>query len=122
MNGSAKLNSSTDCKPHGLLNREFRDCGGSSLLAGVVASSRIPLGWCGVLRCYEEFDDSYSAHIPGVQAHELCRRVLGIEAPWFVDSVGLKLEAGDIHMHLRHYEMIDWPCPECGGACRLDTR
>ena len=54
-----------------------------------------------------------------MQDHELYRRILGIEAPWFVDSVELKLEAGEIHVHLRHHDMIHWPCPECGAACRL---
>jgi len=54
-----------------------------------------------------------------MQDHELYRRILGIEAPWFVDSVELKLEAGEIHVHLRHHEMIDWPCPECGAACKI---
>jgi transposase len=33
--------------------------------------------------------------------------------------VELKLEAGEIHVYLRHDEMIDWPCPECGAACKL---
>ena len=54
-----------------------------------------------------------------MQDHELYRRILGIEAPWFVDSVELKLEVGEIHVFLRHDEMIDWPCPECGAACKL---
>lgn len=54
-----------------------------------------------------------------MQDHELYRRILGIETPWFVDSVELKLEAGEIHVYLRHDEMIDWPCPECGAVCKL---
>ena len=54
-----------------------------------------------------------------MQDRELYRRILGIEAPWYVESVELKLEAGEIHVHLRHHEMINWPCPECGAACRL---
>jgi hypothetical protein len=57
--------------------------------------------------------------MPWMQDHELHRRILGIEAPWFVDSVDLKLEAGEIHVYLRHHEMIEWPCPECGAACKL---
>ena len=36
-----------------------------------------------------------------------------------MDSVELKLEAGEIHVRLAHYDMIDWPCPECGKACKL---
>jgi transposase len=57
--------------------------------------------------------------MPSMQDHELYRRILGIEAPWFVDSVDLKLEAGEIHVYLRHHEMINWPCPECGADCKL---
>jgi len=54
-----------------------------------------------------------------MQDHELYRRILGIEAPWFVDSVELKLESGEIHVYLRHHDMMEWPCPECGAACKL---
>jgi transposase len=36
-----------------------------------------------------------------------------------VDSVELKLEVGEIQVRLAHREMIDWPCPECGTACKL---
>jgi transposase len=54
-----------------------------------------------------------------MQDRELYRRILGIEAPWYVESVELKLEAGEVHVHLAHDEMINWPCPECGAACKL---
>ncbi len=54
-----------------------------------------------------------------MQDHELYRRILGIEAPWYVDSVELKLEVGEIHVRLAHHDMIDWPCPECRTACKL---
>ena len=54
-----------------------------------------------------------------MQDHELYRRILGIQAPWFVDSVDLRLEVGEIHVHLRHHDLIHWPCPECGADCKL---
>ena len=54
-----------------------------------------------------------------MQDHELYRRILGIEAPWQVDSVDLELEAGEIHVHLAHPDGMDWPCPECGTFCQL---
>src|SRR6204780_1718110 len=54
-----------------------------------------------------------------MQDHELYRRILGIEAPWYVDSVELKLEAGEIHVGLKHHDKTDWPCPECGAASKL---
>ena len=37
-----------------------------------------------------------------MQDHELYRRILGIEAPWYVEAVELKLEAGEIHVRLGH--------------------
>jgi len=45
-----------------------------------------------------------------MQDRELHRRILGIEAPWYVESVELKLEAGEIHVRLGHHDLIDWPC------------
>ena len=29
------------------------------------------------------------------------------------------MEVGEIHVHLAHQDRIDWPCPECGAACKL---
>ena len=49
------------------------------------------------------------------------RRILGIEAPWYVDAVDLKLEEGEVHVRLAHHDMIDWPCPECGASCSFTT-
>ena len=54
-----------------------------------------------------------------MQDHELYRRILGIEAPWYVESVELKLEVGEVHVHLAHQGRIDWPCPECGAPGKL---
>ena len=51
--------------------------------------------------------------------HELYRRILGIEAPWQVDWVDLKLEAGEVHVRLAHRDRMGWPCPECGASCQL---
>jgi transposase len=54
-----------------------------------------------------------------MQDSELYRRILGIEAPWYVESVDLKLEAGEVHVRLAHQDGIAWPCPECGAQCPL---
>ncbi len=43
---------------------------------------------------------------------------LGVHAPWFVDRVELELADGEVHVHLEHHEVAQWPCPECGEACR----
>ena len=53
-----------------------------------------------------------------MQDRELYRQILGIESPWFVERVELKQNEGEIHVYVDHRES-DWPCPECGQACRL---
>jgi transposase len=54
-----------------------------------------------------------------MQDCELYRQILGISAPWLVDRVELKLDAGEVHVHLDHAGTVDWPCPECGAPCKL---
>ena len=53
-----------------------------------------------------------------MQDRELYRQILGIESPWYVERVELKLEAGQIHVYLEH-DNVEWPCPECGTRCGL---
>jgi transposase len=36
-----------------------------------------------------------------------------------VDRVELKLDAGEVHVHLDHAATANWPCPECGVPCKL---
>ena len=54
-----------------------------------------------------------------MQDRQLYAAILGIQSPWFVEQVELKLEAGEVHVHLNHREEEKWPCPECGESCRL---
>ena len=54
-----------------------------------------------------------------MQDRELYRRILGIEAPWHVEAVEWKLEAGEVHVHLARRDGRDWPCPKCGTRCKL---
>jgi transposase len=54
-----------------------------------------------------------------MQDRELYRQILGIQSPWFVDRVELKLEAGEVGVYLEHEFGIEWPCAECGRMCRL---
>jgi transposase len=54
-----------------------------------------------------------------MQDRELYRRILGIEAPWYVDRVELKLTEGQVHVYLEHHDMVNWPCPECSAGCKL---
>jgi transposase len=53
-----------------------------------------------------------------MQDRQLYAEILGIQAPWLVDRVELKLSDGEVHVHLEHDEVEQWPCPECGKACR----
>jgi transposase len=61
----------------------------------------------------------WHATIPECKIAKLYRRILGIEAPWQVDSVELKPEAGEAHVLLAHQHGMEWPCQECGVACKL---
>lgn len=54
-----------------------------------------------------------------MQDHELYRRILGIEAPWYVERVDLKLVEGEVHVYLDHQEVNRWECPECGADAKL---
>jgi len=54
-----------------------------------------------------------------MQDRELYRQILGIQAPWFVERVELKLPEGEVHVFLDHHEMVSWSCPECSAGCKL---
>lgn len=54
-----------------------------------------------------------------MQDRELYRRILGIEAPWQVERVELKLEAGEVHIYLDHGANVSWVCPECSAPSPL---
>ena len=54
-----------------------------------------------------------------MQDQELYRRILGIEAPWQVELVELKLEQGEVHVYLEHEDKREWACAQCGALCPL---
>lgn len=54
-----------------------------------------------------------------MQDRELYRQILGIEKPWFVERVELKLDEGEVHVYLEHGEVASWACPDCGSQCKL---
>jgi transposase len=54
-----------------------------------------------------------------MQDQELYRRILGIEAPWQVERVELKLNQGEVHVYLEHEDKREWACAECGAPCPL---
>jgi transposase len=54
-----------------------------------------------------------------MQDRQLYEQILGITAPWHVDRVELKLDAGQVHVHLAHEAGAAWSCAECGATCSL---
>jgi transposase len=54
-----------------------------------------------------------------MQDQELYGRILGIEAPWQVERVELKLKQGEVHVYLEHKANREWACAECGALCPL---
>lgn len=54
-----------------------------------------------------------------MQDRQLYQQILGIVSPWTVDRVELKLEDGEVHVHLTHSKDVSWKCPECGRNCPL---
>lgn len=50
---------------------------------------------------------------------ELYRHLLGIQSPWYVESVDVRLAENEIHVFVAHDFRADWPCAECGKPCKL---
>jgi len=54
---------------------------------------------------------------------DLYARILGVERPWQVTDVALRLAEGEVEVAVEHGESGPLPCPECGTASkRHDTR
>ena len=51
---------------------------------------------------------------------KLYEQILGLEAPWSVQSVTLKKEAGEIEIEVTCAETV-WACPECGQRAAVYT-
>ena len=50
---------------------------------------------------------------------ELYRHLLGLEEPWTVRSVELKVAEQRVDVWAGHAEGVRWPCPECGTELGL---
>ena len=50
---------------------------------------------------------------------ELYRHLLGLEEPWTVRSVELKVAEQRVDVWAGHVEGVRWPCPECGTELAL---
>src|SRR6266849_6827016 len=50
---------------------------------------------------------------------ELYRHLLGLEEPWMVRSVELKVAEQRVDVWASHAEGVRWPCPECGTELGL---
>ena len=54
---------------------------------------------------------------------EMYAKLLGLEAPWKVKDVDLRLEEGEVEVVLEHAASPKLACPECGAKCPgYDTR
>ena len=54
---------------------------------------------------------------------ELYVKLLGIEAPWYVRDVDMRLDAGEVEIFLSLDESAELACPVCGAACsKYDAR
>lgn len=52
---------------------------------------------------------------------KLYEQILGIPQPWYVDEVTLRLDKGEIEVHVRGTAAVE-KCPECGKSCaRYDS-
>lgn len=54
-----------------------------------------------------------------MQDRELYAKILGIERPWYVSDVQLRLKDGEVDIFLEHDADVHWPCPQCGASCTL---
>jgi len=54
-----------------------------------------------------------------MQDRELYAKILGIEHPWYVSDVTLRLKDGEVDIFLEHDADMRWPCPQCGADCAL---
>jgi len=54
-----------------------------------------------------------------MEDRELYRCILGIESPWSVASVDLRLTPKEVHIHLAHEDLPTWPCAECAAPSKL---
>ena len=48
-----------------------------------------------------------------MQDKELCEKVLGLKAPWFVSDVDLQMEKSKVMVRLAHAPLVRFRCPEC---------
>jgi len=56
-----------------------------------------------------------------MQDLQLYEQILGIQSPWYVERVELKLDGGKgaVRVYLEHQQNRVWPCSECGQECGL---
>ena len=53
----------------------------------------------------------------------LYERILGLEAPWFVEAVELDEDQQTVTVFVSVDKMVELCCPKCGKACAgYDTR
>ncbi len=54
-----------------------------------------------------------------MQDRQVFGRLLGVETPWQIQRVELRLEEGAVHVFLGHARGVRWSCPQCRRRCKL---
>lgn len=54
-----------------------------------------------------------------MQDRDLYAQILGVREPWRVETVDLKVNEDEVHVHITHDPGLEWLCPECGRKCPL---
>ncbi len=52
-----------------------------------------------------------------MQDIELYEKLLGLQAPWRVSDVDLRMDESKVTVRLEHEPLARFPCPECGLEC-----
>src|SRR5207248_3409963 len=64
-------------------------------------------------------DDILGEGHAAMQDIELYRQLLGLNTPWTVTRVELKIKEQRVEVWAGHAESARWPCPECGTELAL---
>jgi transposase len=56
-----------------------------------------------------------------MQDRQVFSKLLGVEPPWEIERVDLRLEEGEVHVLLRHRRGVKSPCPQRGRRYKPHT-
>ena len=53
---------------------------------------------------------------------ELYRQILGVVAPWKIETIDLDMDKNQVDIYLKWPYLTDGTCPECGKICKIHDR